>query len=71
MEERLRIERLIREGQLVKALGTSSSTLSKWRSEGLPWVSIGGKVFYHETDFMEWLLKHKKRMADRQEEKEV
>jgi len=71
MEEKLRIERLIRESQLAKALGTSAQTLSKLRSEGLPWMSIGGKVFYHETEFMEWLLKNKKRRTDREEEKEV
>jgi phage terminase Nu1 subunit (DNA packaging protein) len=60
----MKIEQLIREADLSKALKTSRDTLLNFRSKGCPWVSIGGRVFYHEQEFMEWLLKTQKRVSD-------
>ena len=60
----LRIDQLIREADLSKALKVSRETLQKLRSKGCPWISIGGRVFYHEQEFMEWLLKAQKRVAN-------
>ncbi len=64
MEKRLSIESLIRERDLAKALALSPETLAKWRLNGCPWLKLGGKVFYHEGEFMEWLLKNQKRVSD-------
>ena len=60
----LKIEHLIREADLSKALKVSRETLLKYRSKGCPWISIGGRVFYHEQEFMEWLLKSRRMAAD-------
>jgi len=60
----LKIEQLIREADLCKALKVSRETLLKFRSKGCPWISIGGRVFYHEQEFMEWLFKNRRVVAD-------
>ncbi len=60
----LKIDQLIQEASLAKALKVSRETMQKYRSKGCPWISIGGRVFYHEQEFMEWLLKTQKRVAD-------
>lgn len=64
MEERLRVDRLISEKNLAEALGVSKSTLYQFRQKGLPWLKLGGKVFYHESIFMEWVLHNQKRVSD-------
>jgi hypothetical protein len=64
MEKRLSIDSLIRERDLAKALSVSTETLAGWRSNGCPWLKLGRKVFYHEGEFMEWLLKKQKRISE-------
>ena len=64
MSEPLKIEQLISEKNLAEALGISRSSLLKLRQEGLPWVSLAGKTFYHESSFMEWIMKNRIRIAD-------
>ena len=64
MEERLRVDRLVSEKNLGEALGVSKSTLYQFRQKGLPWLKLGGKVFYHESVFMEWILDNQKRVSD-------
>ncbi len=64
MDKRLSIDSLIRERDLAKALSVSTETLVKLRSSGCPWIKLGGKVFYHEGEFMEWLLKNQKRISE-------
>ena len=59
----MEMNQLIHEKDLAKALNVSQNTLYKFRSEGCPWISIGGHVFYHESTFVEWLLKHKARKS--------
>ncbi len=64
MDEKLRIDQLISEREMAKALGISKQTLLKFRNSGAPWLSIGGRVFYHAQLFMDWLLKNRLRTSD-------
>ena len=66
VEKRLSTECLVRERDLAKALAVSPDTLAKWRLNGCPWLKLEGRVFYHESEFMEWLLKTQKRVSDTQ-----
>jgi hypothetical protein len=58
------LEQLLSEKELAKSLGMSRGALADYRRQGCPWVKIGRKVYYFEPDFMDWLLKHQKRIAD-------
>ena len=58
------LNQIFLEKNLAEALGVSKSTLLKLRQKGCPWISIGGKVYYFEPDFMKWLLENQKRVAD-------
>ena len=62
--EYLMINHLIAEKNFAEALGVSKQTLLKLRQKGCPWISIGGKVYYFEPDFMKWLLENQKRVSD-------
>ena len=64
MEKELKIEQLIREVELSKALKVSRQTLLEYRSKGCPWIKLGGRVFYHEPEFMAWLLKNQRRVSE-------
>ncbi len=58
------LEQLLSEKELAKSLGMSAGGLAEYRNRGCPWVKIGRKVYYFEPDFMDWLLKCQKRVAD-------
>jgi len=58
------INQLISEIHMAEALGMSRSTLYGLRRKGLPWISLGGRAYFYEPTFMEWILEHQKRMAD-------
>lgn len=58
------INQLISEKNLALAIGTSRSTLYGLRRKGCPWISLGGKAFYFEPHFMEWILTNQKRGSD-------
>ena len=60
----LKLENLISEKALSKALGISRATLLKYRSKGCPYLRIGGRVFYGEQSFMEWIMKNCARTMD-------
>ncbi len=64
MDKKLSLDSLIKEKDLAEALSVSRETLAGWRSKGCPWLNLGGKVFYHEGETMEWLLKTQKRVSD-------
>jgi phage terminase Nu1 subunit (DNA packaging protein) len=64
MEETLKLEQLISEKELAKALGVSRNSLRGYRQKGLPWVSMGGRPFYHEPTFMKWILQNQRRVAE-------
>ena len=49
---------------MAESLGVSKQTLLNLRNAGAPWLSIGGKVFYHGELFMEWLLKNRLRSSE-------
>jgi len=39
-------------------LGVSKGTLNSWRyQQGLPYLKIGGKIFYSDRHFAEWASK--------------
>jgi len=63
-EEHYKINQLIKEETLAKSLGVSKQTLYQFRKKGCPWFSIGGKAYYHQTLFMEWLLVNQERKAE-------
>ncbi|MHB9090946.1 MAG: helix-turn-helix domain-containing protein [Chloroflexota bacterium] len=47
---------LVSADQLAKALGVSLETVLDWRrSGGLPGYRIGKRVFFLETDLMDWI----------------
>lgn len=58
------LEQLLSEKELAKSLGISTGGLLEYRKKGCPWVRIGKRVYYFEPDFMDWLLKSQKRVAD-------
>jgi hypothetical protein len=64
MNEELRIEKLICEKEMAKILGVSQSSLKNLRKMGCPWISLAGKVFYHEAKFMQWVLKTSLKVTD-------
>lgn len=66
--DNLRVETLILEKNLAKALGVSKDTMNKLRKEGCPYLRIGGRVFYSEPKFMEWVLANKERVSDPSQE---
>jgi hypothetical protein len=55
MVEKLKLDQLISEKNLADAMGISKPSLYELRRKGLPWVSIGNKVFYYEETFMKQL----------------
>lgn len=57
-ESRLRVGYLISEGNLAEKLHLAKKTFLKLRERGCPWLNFEGKVFYHEIDFVEWVLKN-------------
>jgi hypothetical protein len=65
MEDKLKIENLISEKEMAKALGIPRATLQRYRrTEGCPWLSIGGRAYFHGQLFMEWILKNRLRTSD-------
>ena len=60
----MKIEELVSEKNLAEAMGISRQSLAELRRQGLPWVSIAGKVYYYEPEFMEWVLGKRKRVSD-------
>ena len=64
----LKLENLISEKALAKALGISRAPLLKYRSKGCPYLRIGGRVFYGEQSFMEWIMKTCARTMDSEPE---
>ena len=65
----LKLESLISEKALAKALGISRASLLKYRSKGCPYLRIGGKVFYQEQSFMEWIMENCRRTMDSEPER--
>ena len=62
--ENPKVDQLFSEKNLAEALGVSRSTLYGLRRKGVPWLSLGGRAYYFEPDFMAWILKNRKRVAD-------
>ncbi len=63
----LKIDQLISESQLAKALGVSKQSLAQWRRRGCSWIEIAGHPFYHEPTLMDWILKNCEKSKDRRE----
>lgn len=60
----MKIEELLSEKALAQSLKVSRATMLKYRHQGLPWISLGGKAFYLESEFMDWIVAKQKRTAD-------
>ena len=56
--EDLRLEKFMSQKVLAEALGVSPDFLRKLREKGLPFLRLGGKVLYHETEVCRWLLEN-------------
>ncbi len=52
---------LITQKEMANMLKMSESWLEKqrWRKKGIPFVKIGGRIFYDKQDIVEWLNRHK------------
>jgi len=47
---------LVSAGELAKALGVSVETVLEWRRKsGLPGYRIGKRVYFLESEFMDWI----------------
>lgn len=42
-------------GDAVKLLGISAATLSRWRTDGLPYAKVSGTVFYRAEDLQAYI----------------
>lgn len=60
----MEIKELIAEKDLSAALKVSRATLSEYRRAGLPWVNLGGRVFYLENELMGWIKENRARVSD-------
>jgi hypothetical protein len=60
----MEIKELIAEKDLSAALKVSRATLSEYRRAGLPWVKLGGRVFYLENELMGWIKENRVRVSD-------
>ena len=49
-----KIENILSAKQLKEHFHVSSSTISKWRREGLKMTRLGNGFFCMEQDFLEW-----------------
>lgn len=49
---------VLNQSQVSNIIGVSSSTLEKWRNEGIgiEWKKVGGRVLYPKISIAEWLL---------------
>jgi len=51
-----RLRDLVSAGELAKALGVSVETVLEWRrNNGLPGYRIGKRVYFLESEFMDWI----------------
>ncbi len=66
-----KIETLLSEKKLAKALGVSVSSLLKLRWKGCPYLRIGGRIFYQEQELMTWILENCKRTSDEERQASV
>ena len=55
MNDDLKLEKFMPHETLANILGIKSGLLREWRKKGLPFIRIGTKVFYHETEVCQWL----------------
>ncbi len=60
----MKLEDLLEEKELAKFLKVSRVTLLDYRHRGLPWLKIGGRVYYDQSEFLGWILKNQKRVSD-------
>ena len=44
------------EKSVAKALGVSPSTLFNLRKAGLPYLRVGGRVFFHQPTAVKWIV---------------
>jgi|GEM_PF-3546295 len=50
---------------LALVMGCSRRTILNWRKErGLPWITLGRKVYFRRDDIAEWCLKNRKISGD-------
>lgn len=49
---------VLNQSQVSNIIGVSSSTLEKWRNEGIgiEWKKVGGRVLYPKLSIAQWLL---------------
>lgn len=49
---------VLNQSQVSNIIGVSSSTLEKWRNEGIgiEWKKVGGRVLYPKISIAQWLL---------------
>ena len=60
-------ETLLTAEQLAERLQISRSTLSRLRSQGLPYVSIGKLVRFSQTQINEWLQQNQGQSAQKED----
>ena len=55
-QEDLVFEKFLSPRAMAEALDVHPGYLAKLRKRGMPYVRLGGKIFYHETEVCRWML---------------
>ncbi len=52
---------LITQKEVASMLKMSESWLEKqrWKKQGIPFIKVGGRIFYDKQDIIEWLKTHR------------
>jgi phage terminase Nu1 subunit (DNA packaging protein) len=52
-------EDLINTNQLMEAYQVKRITIERWRREGLPFTKINNKIFFKNTEVINWITENK------------
>jgi excisionase family DNA binding protein len=56
-------EKMMSQEEVLKFLGVERKTLYTYRKEfGMPSYKVGGKLFFRESELIEWIGKYKEKM---------
>lgn len=56
----MKLKDILRPEQLAERLDVEVETVLGWREIGMPWVTIGKKIYVLESSFMKWVKSREK-----------